>query len=265
MPHNSTLIGDEKDIEDVNTALHVTGGQMSLETFQKALPPGRKNLASPLVLKTLNKILEDEDIGDIFRENLLSYTRILDNPNWKITEYIAAIKYVSHKLLGDTNTRAWAKVFPERLEKLQKRGASSDEIQNHVKAYNRGKMVTAILEQSLVPSWLLNQDKYQMAVNTQVQLMLSAKSEKVRTDAANSLLSHLKQPEATKISLDIQVKEDDSVKELRSAMLDLVGEQRRMISSGAMNAREVAEGNLITGDFKRLENEHGLETTISQE
>ena len=245
MPHNSTLIGDEKDIEDVNTALHVTGGQMSLETFQKALPPGRKNLASPLVLKTLNKILEDEDIGDIFRENLLSYTRILDNPNWKITEYIAAIKYVSHKLLGDTNTRAWAKVFPERLEKLQKRGASSDEIQNHVKAYNRGKMVTAILEQSLVPSWLLNQDKYQMAVNTQVQLMLSAKSEKVRSDAANSLLTHLKMPETAKVTVDMNLKEDDSISELRKVTMELAQMQRKQIQAGALSAQDVALQKIV--------------------
>ena len=245
MPHNSTLIGDEKDIEDVNTALHVTGGQMSLETFQKALPPGRKNLASPLVLKTLNKILEDEDIGDIFRENLLSYTRILDNPNWKISEYIAAIKYVSHKLLGDTNTRAWAKVFPERLEKLQKRGASSDEIQNHVKAYNRGKMVTAILEQSLVPSWLLNQDKYQMAVNTQVQLMLSAKSEKVRSDAANSLLTHLKMPETAKVTVDMTFKEDDSISELRKVTMELAQMQRKQIEAGALSAQDVALQKIV--------------------
>lgn len=243
--HNTTLIGDEKDIEDVNTALHVTGGQMSLETFQKALPPGRKNLASPLVLKTLNKILEDEDIGDIFRENLLSYTRILDNPNWKITEYIAAIKYVSHKLLGDTNTRAWAKVFPERLEKLQKRGASSDEIQNHVKAYNRGKMVTAILEQSLVPSWLLNQDKYQMAVNTQVQLMLSAKSEKVRSDAANSLLTHLKMPETAKVTVDMNLKEDDSISELRKVTMELAQMQKQQIEAGVLSAQDVALQKIV--------------------
>jgi hypothetical protein len=66
-------------------------------------------------------------------------------------------------------------------------------------------------------------------------------------------LTHLKQPEATKISLDVQVKEDDSVKELREATLELVAQQRQMIQSGAMNAREVAEGKLITGDFKRIE------------
>ena len=62
---------------------------------------------------------------------------------------------------------------------------------------------------------------------------------------------------ATKISLDVQVKEDDSVKELRDATLELVAQQRRMIESGAMNAKEVAEGKLITGDFKRLEAENG--------
>jgi hypothetical protein len=67
-------------------------------------------------------------------------------------------------------------------------------------------------------------------------------------------LTHLKQPEATKISLDVQVKEDDSVKELREATLELVAQQRKLIGSGVMDARQVAESKLITGEFKRVEN-----------
>jgi hypothetical protein len=45
-----------------------------------------------------------------------------------------------------------------------------------------------------------------------------------------------------------------SVKELREATLELVAHQRRMIQSGVLDARDVAEGRLIVGDFKRLEN-----------
>ena len=62
----------------------------------------------------------------------------------------------------------------------------------YVTAYNHNKLVNAILEQHYfqakpsVECYL-----YQKATNTQAEFMISAKSEKVRTDAANSLLNHL--------------------------------------------------------------------------
>jgi hypothetical protein len=83
--------------------------------------------------------------------------------------------------------------------------------------------------------------------------MVGAKSEKVRTDAANSLLVHLKQPETTKVHLDVRVKEDDSIKELRDVTMELVKQQRQMIEAGSMNAKQVAESKIISGDFERVE------------
>jgi hypothetical protein len=73
-----------------------------------------------------------------------------------------------------------------------------------------------------------------------------------RTAAANSLLTHLKQPEVTKISLDVNVKEDDSVRELREAALELVAAQKKQIESGNMTAKDIAQGKIISGDYERL-------------
>ena len=62
-------------------------------------------------------------------------------------------------------------------------------------SYNKNKLVNLILEQSMIPSWVLNQDMYQKALNVQCELMLTANSEKV-SDAANSILTHLKPPQS---------------------------------------------------------------------
>ena len=226
---------------------------LTLDQLRAVMPKRQKGNLTPQFVKDLNGVCQDPEVRDHFRQNVLGYTDVLNDPNTTLPGYVQAIKYVSYRLLGYPNIECWIKAFPERYQKLIDRGVDKQYIHSVVGAYNKGKMVQAILGQTMTPTWILNQDTYQEAINVQTQLMLTAKSEKVRTDAANSLLTHLKQPEATKISLDVQVKEDDSVKELREATLALVAQQRTLIQSGAMDAREVAEGNLLTGDFKRVE------------
>ena len=234
---------------------------LTLDQLRSVMPKRQKSNITQKFVDDLNGIITDPEIRDQFRQNFLGYTDVLNDMNTTLPGYVQAVKYVSYRLLGYPNNECWIKTFPDRYQKLVQRGVDGQYIHSVVGGYNKGQMVQTILGQTMIPTYVLNQDVYQKAVNVQTDLMLNAKSEKVRTDAANSLLSHLKQPEATKISLDIQVKEDDSVKELREATLQMVAQQQLMIRSGAMDAREVAEGKLITGDFKRMENEDGLERT----
>jgi hypothetical protein len=105
--------------------------------------------------------------------------------------------------------------------------------------------VNLIFEQTMIPSYVLNQDLYQKALNVQAELMVSAHSEKVRSDAANSLLTHLKMPETIKVELDIGVKEDGVIGQLRASTLELARQQRMMIEAGAMNAQETAHSKLV--------------------
>ena len=230
-----------------------TTTELTLDQVRAVMPKRQKANINQKLVDDLNGITQDPDIRDQFRENLIGYTDVLQDANTTLAGYIQAIKYVTYRLLGHTNQESWIRAFPDRYQRLLDIKATESHISSLVAAYNRGQMVQKILGQTMIPTYILNQDAYQKAINVQAHLMINAKSEKVRTDAANSLLSHLKQPEATKISLDIQVKEDDSVRELREATLELVAQQRLMIRSGAMNAREVAEGKLIVGEFERKE------------
>jgi len=232
--------------------------ELTVEQLRSVMPPRQKSNITQKFVDDLNGVTNDPEIRDQFRQNFLGYTDVLHDPNSTLPGYVQAVQYVSYRLLGYPNNECWIKTFPDRYQKLLDREVDAQYIHSVVGAYNKGQMVQKILGQTMVPTYVLNQDVYQQAINTQAHLMLNAKSEKVRTDAANSLLSHLKQPEATKISLDVQIKEDESVRELREATLELVAQQRLMISSGAMNAKEVAEGKLITGDFKRLETQDAV-------
>ena len=225
---------------------------LTVEALKGVMPKRQRHNINKSLVDELNQICKEPEERDAFRENLLSYTNVLQDPNIRLPTYIEAVKYVSFKLMGMTNQESWIKTFPERYKRLVRQKKDAGFIRATVACYNRNKVVNKILEQTLIPSYVLNQDLYQKALNTQAQLMVTATSELVRTQAANSLLVHLKQPETTKLQLDIAVQEDDSIRELREATLELVKTQKQAIEAGVTNAREVAESKIINGQAKRI-------------
>ncbi len=180
-----------------------------------------------------------------YRENLLSYTKVMSDGKFKIENYLEAVRYVSHKLMGCTNIQAYMKTFPDKYNYFLQTGVSAKDIASYVTAYNKGKLVNLIFEQTIIPTHVLNQDLYQDALNVQADLMRNAKSEKVRSDAANSLLTQLRPPDVKKIELDIGVKENDAIRTLRDTTLQLAEQQRQAIAAGATNAEAIAHQRLI--------------------
>lgn len=218
---------------------------LTVEQFKQALPDKVKKSVSQDLIDQINKTLADPGMYETYRDNLISYTKVMADGKFKIESYIDAVKYVSHKLMGATNIEAYTKTFPDKYAAFVAAGVSAKDIASYVTAYNKGKLVNLIFEQTLIPSYVLNQDLYQRALNVQADLMINAKSEKVRCDAANSLLTQLKQPEVKKVELDIAVKEDSAIDALRQTTMELVAQQRMMIQAGAINAQDAAHQRLV--------------------
>ena len=218
---------------------------LTLDQFQLALPDKVKKSINQELIDQINNTLSDPEMYESYRDNLISYTKVMADGKFKVTQYIDAVRYVSFKLMGCTNIEAYTKTFPDKYQRFIQQGVQAKDIASYVTAYNKSKLVNLIFEQTLIPSHVLNQDLYQRALNVQADLMINAKSEKVRCDAANSLLTQLKAPEVKKVELDIGVKEDSSIAALRATTLELARQQRLMVESGAMNAQEVAHGKLI--------------------
>ena len=226
---------------------------LTVEELKAALPDRVKKSLNQELIDQINLTLAEPELYEAYRDNLLSYTKVMADGKFKIPNYIDAVKYVSHKLMGCTNIDAYSKTFPGKIARFTAQGVSSKDIASYVTAYNKSKLVNLIFEQTLVPHYVLNQDLYQRALNVQAELMVNANSEKVRSDAANSLLTHLKMPETQKVELNIGVKEDSSIDALRQATMALAREQRLMVESGSMNAQEVAHSRLvIDGQSERV-------------
>jgi hypothetical protein len=218
---------------------------LTIDQFKQALPEKVKKSINQELIDQINTTLSDPEMFESYRENLLSYTKVMADGRFKVDSYIQAVKYVSHKLMGCTNIEAYTKTFPDKYARFVAQGVQAKDIASYVTAYNKSKLVNLIFEQTLIPSYVLNQDLYQKALNVQADLMVNSGSDKVRCDAANSLLTHLKMPETQKVELEIGVKEDSSIGALRQATLELARAQRLAMEAGQMSAQEVAHAKIV--------------------
>lgn len=223
---------------------------LTKDMVEAAVPANLKNSVTQTLVDNLNNLALDPLVAESVRENFISYTHVLKDGKFKTEDYLHAVIYVSFKLMGLSNKEAYAHAFPQRYQTLLAKGVSEKDISAYVSAYNKGKLVNLILEQTLVPTWVLNQHVYQQAINTQADLMLNANSEKVRSDAANSILTHLKKPDAAGPLISLEINESSGMNELKSALAKMAEQQVKAIEAG-VSAKQVAETPLIEGEVIR--------------
>lgn len=225
------------------------------EEFKRCLPKQMGTRVNIEVVDKVNAALRDPDTAEMMRDNILGYTDVLSEGRFKITSYIDAVKYVSYKLMGNTNIVAFVKTFPDKYNDYVARGVSKKDIASYVTAYNKNKLVNLILEQSLIPTYVLNASNYQEAINTQMELMRNPDvSPKVRSDAANSILNHLKRPEPAKVELDVGLKDTDTLAELKNLSRQLASQQATLINDGSASSKDVAETRIFDSECTEVSN-----------
>jgi len=216
----------------------------TIDQFKEALPPSVRRSVNQEMVNRVMGLLNDPDMHETYRENLLSYTKVMQEGKFKLSSYIDAVKYVSHRLMGKTQKDAYCATFPDKIQDWTMRGVSPKDQASYITAYNKTKLVNLIMEQSLVPTWVLNQGLYQEMIDKQASIARNAKSEMVQMQAANSLLTHLKPPETQKLELEVSAKESSAIDDLRKATQELAAQQRQQIQSGARDAQEVAHSKI---------------------
>ena len=199
----------------------------------KALPANLKSSATQSLTDLVNNIVTDPIVAEDVRNNFISYAGVLKEGKFKTEDYLNAVVYVSYKLMNKTNMDAYCLTFPQRYQSFKANGTSDKDIASYVSAYHKGKLVNLIMEQCLTPTWVLNQDVFQRAINVQLGIMTDVEvSPKVRSDAANSLLTHLKKPEGKDFQLKLEVSESSGMTEMREAMQKMAEQQREMLANG---------------------------------
>lgn len=214
------------------------------ELIRKALPLKARRRFTEEMAQDLYKVFTDPDERDDFFRDCITYASVVQDGKFRIEDYFSAVKYVGHKMQGDTNKDAYMKTFPHRYQKFVNKGFSDDKISSHIAGYNKTLLVTRIYEQSIIPLYVGNQSIAMEALATLAETMRTTKSDRSRIDAADKILLHLKMPEVARVQLDVNVTEDDSIQHLRDATMQLVEEQRRAIQAGAISAEEIAHSKL---------------------
>jgi len=203
---------------------------LTLGQVQEALPANHRNNITQDMVDQLNALSKDPEEARYIRENFVSFSKVLQEGRYKVGDYVRAVMYVSHKVMGKSNLESYKATFPERYRDMVNRGRQPKDIASIVTAYNKGQLVTKVMERAIVPSWILNQDMFQSALQTQYELMTDVTvSDKVRSDAANSILTHLKKPEENKAELKIDIGLNDGMAALESQLTQMAKLQRQTI------------------------------------
>ena len=219
--------------------------QITKALLKQAVPAKLKSNISDTLVDKINDLVDDEMIRENFKENFLTYSNVLKEGTYSIQQYLDAVHWCTHRLLGSGIGEAYAKTFPDRYERLVNKGATSKQISSFATAYRKNKLVNAIMDQSMIPAHIYNMDVHQDAINKLASVMGDAQvSDRVQVDAAIGLLTHLKAPEVTKMQVDVSVK-DDSIKELKEITRELAQQHHANISSGLMTTQQVAQQTIV--------------------
>lgn len=226
---------------------------LTREQVERALPANLKQAATQSLTDMLNQIAQDPLVAEQVRNNFISYTAVLREGRFKTEDYLHAVAYVSYKLMGYNNQDSYFRTFPQRHADLLAKGATAKDISAYVSAYSKGKLVNMIMEQAAVPTWVLNQDLFQKALNTQADLMQNATSEKVRSDAANSILTHLGKPKDGGLQINLDLKESSGMSEMKEMLARMAQQQQDLIAQG-YTTKQIAAQPLIEGSAREVKN-----------
>ena len=222
--------------------------ELTMDVVRQVLPSKFARAITDENVAQWNLVTSDPDMAAYYRENFITYSKVLNEGKFTVDEYLNAVMYCSHRLAGETTKDSYLRVFPHKATEWLVKGVKTKTQDAYVSMYNNTKLVRKIMEQSVIPIWVLNQDKAQAAINVLADLMDNADSEKVRSDSANALLNHLKKPDNLKVELDIGVKEGSELANLQKVMADLAQAQLAAIQSGGVNALGIAESRIVEAE-----------------
>jgi hypothetical protein len=167
-------------------------------------------------------------------QNLIGYTNVISQGRFKLSSYISAVQYCTYKSMGDTNILAYKKTFPQKWTEWENQQVPLNQRTSYVTVYNKSKLVTLIYQALAIPTAILNADVFQEAINVQRQLMLDPSVKPlVRCQAAKALMDTLKPEEVKQMEVAVNIKESDTVEELRKTTAELAKAQLEALKKGA--------------------------------
>jgi len=217
---------------------------LTLELMKEQVPRDYKPRLTQEVVDEVNKLVEDPDYGEEFRNAYITHTGILSGKeNFSLKTYANAIKFYSLTAAGLPAVRAYVKVFPERLQARIDRGQTINDMPGEASRFNASDAVNKIRSQALIPIHLVNQGTVQQAINSLTTIMLSGRSEVARVSAATALLKELRPPEVQQVELQLGMSD---------AALEAQAKQNEQLASIAENQRKLLMAGVDINDIQQI-------------
>lgn len=229
-----------------------------------------KNRVMEYVNNTLTTI--DPVVGEHFRNTCIDMLDVLGGSRTNISfiNYMQACLFVTYRLSGDSKQKAYAKVFPERVMRLQEAGKSMEYLHSYAELYSKNKAVVEVHARAILPTHIMYHDLYHRAMKVTAEIMMDENvSPKVRVDAANNILTHTKQPEVKTSNVNIRVDNDNIIDQLTSVMNEFATKQKHLIENTDYSVIDIADQSIVKDedeeDIQYMQNDFGERIELKQQ
>ena len=224
---------------------------IELAAVKKQLPKWHRTMLTQEFLDKMEASVKDTAIAEQFKENFITFLNVLSKGRYKMEDYISAVKYVSFKLLGYSNIKAYASTFPERYQRLVDTG--QEKIDAYVAMYNKNKLVMLIYEQTMVPTYVLNAPLHQEALNELARMIRDPDTRGMtKVKACEAILAYTKPPEVVKGEITIGIDQQDTISELRETTEQLAATYKALLERKVKSLQDVAEAGIIDVSSKTI-------------
>jgi len=215
---------------------------MTLVELKELMPAKKKKFMNQELVDLINEAEVRGDFEGEFEKKVISYSSVLTQGRYKTSDYIAAVEFCTYYLSGDEQAEAYVKTFPDRVRRRVLEG-KSPYATGAPSMYYSGHLVQAIMAQAQMNVRMRHYNKIDFAVETLYELCTSRTStDRIRMESADKLLTQLKEPETSKVELEIGIKRDESGEALEKKMREMGAMQKAMFTEGAnlMDLQKIA-------------------------
>jgi len=217
---------------------------LTTEELLGAVPKQHKTKITDKFVADLNGMIKDPQMGEVYTENIITYSKVLQEGRFKLNDYFNAVMFVSYKSMGMSSLGAYQKVFPAKCLDMANRNVPPKDMSAYASTYNKTKLVTLIYEQTLIPDHIMYASVRHKAIAAQANL-LNSPNEHIVQKAADSLMNHLKAPESAKLNVDVSVSDGGVIGSLATALSNLSQQQASLIGSGQTDVKSVAHSEIL--------------------
>lgn len=212
-----------------------------VEEFKSALGKMKSRLATDDILEEIaNIVTEDDSLDGHLQDKIVSFSSVMKTGRYKSLDYVKAVQFCSYLSIGDTQIDAYRKTFPKRAA-----AKTQNSLQSGASIYASGDLVQKIMAQSMVPVHIMFNSERFKAINILSELMTNSDNERIRMESADKMLGHIKPPEESKLTLDIGIKDDESIRDLNDALTQLALKEKEMLDKGMITLKDVAKKKIV--------------------